>query len=505
MSIPVKQQSFPNLNWLRALNDIITQQPLLYLLADGGNDHDEAQVLSHVIDKYNLSAVTVGAIFKPTHTLNFLQEGLHADVAVAAAQANAPIVAHMGSHLLHFSPLLLHRNTITAVEGSPTWHALQLQAFDWTMVQVIVPVYRSITEWGDDLHTYFHGATCCMQAPTTVLPIEALLIHIASFFGGDTYQLGCLEDNVIINSLGWFGLVPGTGAWTVGESFSHGIVKNTLTELMHYVFADTTVWKKIGNVYVIDLVPTSTEPDLEHMRRLKTYGYACMLHVVIHKSLPISLSTLFAYAILQANGDIETLKDTRFLRAAAPAKFDLLQTWPTKPALTLQYFDKTPEMLAALSPEMLKGYTTDFHRWILYGSSTPFPLSNNIRAFETGFNAQLTEASPMTLAKSFGSSLKSIILKLAAARIESVADVIERLTWRSSYIPCFSNLEECYKLAMIRYLSGKGVVCHSLLQDLTAEELSIAPDDPTACVLMFLMTVTGTQQLPQEDAMIQVH
>lgn len=77
------------------------------------------------------------------------------------------------------------------------------------------------------------------------------------------------------------------------------------------------------------------------------------MHMLLEHSLPVPMSALFAYAILQWNGDMAVLKDISFLCAAAPGEVQLMSQWPTDAedfmrrkdepllkGLTLEYFDK---------------------------------------------------------------------------------------------------------------------------------------------------------------------
>jgi hypothetical protein len=70
----------------------------------------------------------------------------------------------------------------------------------------------------------------------------------------------------------------------------------------------------------------------------------------------------------------------------------------------------------------------------------------------------------------------------------------------------FADTEEKYKVAMLRYLRGKGIVHHRLLPEeaLTDTEKSIDADDPCARALMFLLTVTGSLRLPKDNGFIDV-
>lgn len=200
-----------------------------------------------------------------------------------------------------------------------------------------------------------------------------------------------------------------------------------MTELINHIYADSEVWKQIGNAYVVDPLPPGIQSNPERLLRLRAYGYACMLHVVLLRSLPVPMSTVFAYAILQPDGDAEALKAMRFLRASAPNEVETVQYWPTKPAdflvrkdderlkaLTIEYFNKLvcvyfkslpaisdswqPEMLALLPADTLRGYAANFYHQVLFGCATPFSDSPDIQAFAAGFNGRIGEFSSMTLA-----------------------------------------------------------------------------------------------------------
>lgn len=115
-------------------------------------------------------------------------------------------------------------------------------------------------------------------------------------------------------------------------------------------------------------------------------------------------------------------------------------------------------------------------------------------------------ARPNIFQQSFGGSLKSLVLKMASGRLQSPEDLIARLRWKSAGVQSLIHVEARYQHALIRYLKGKGIVRHPVfdMDSLTEEERGIAPDDSRARALMFLMTVTGTQQLPPDDGQIDV-
>lgn len=95
---------------------------------------------------------------------------------------------------------------------------------------------------------------------------------------------------------------------------------------------------------------------------------------------------------------------------------------------------------------------------------------------------------------------------MASGRLKSPDDLIARFRWKSTGVSSLEHVEARYKHALIRYLRGKGIVRHPVfdMTSLTPEESAIAPDDPCARGLMFLMTVTGTLQLPPDDGQIEV-
>ncbi|KAJ7433202.1 hypothetical protein B0H11DRAFT_2376815 [Mycena galericulata] len=388
--------------------------------------------------------------------------------------------------------------------------------------EIRCPTFRSVAGWAQSLEAVLSATASRVHGPTTTLLVEGLLAHITSFFGGEPYRAQNAEDTVSIQPADRYGLLARTATYTIGDSVGQGMRQNAMTELMNLVFSDARVWRKIGNGHVIDMVPTCIDPDADRLRRIKAYGYACMLHVVLEHSLPIPLSTLFAFAVLQPDGDVVVLEDPTLLRATSPAEFLVLQQWPQKlgdfqdrkddenlKALTTEYFNKMPEILGTLiSPDSFKGYTTILYRLVLFGSTIPFAKSPDIMAFAEGFNSNLNASYRFTLGQSLGGSARSLLLLMSAARVKTAQEVIDRLNWISVDLdaPALRPVEEKYKTALIRYLRGKGIVQHHLLHasSLTDEERSIEPDDPCARAVMFLMTITGTQQLPKDDGTIDM-
>ncbi|KAJ7096988.1 hypothetical protein C8R43DRAFT_1141600 [Mycena crocata] len=380
--------------------------------------------------------------------------------------------------------------------------------------------FTDLDDWATALTLCLGPGLSRVRAPSVELAVNGLLTHIKGFLGGETSQPGSDATSVTITPPGAFGLLAVNQSWTVSGSVGNGIVKTIMTELVNLVFSDKAIWKAIGKAKVLDALPAGVMSDSERLCRLRAYGYACMLHVVLCHSLPVHMSTVFAYALLQANGDVSVLQDMDFLRKVAPEEVLLINQWLTTPAdfmakkddpettaLTLNYFNKMPEMFALLPPKTLDGFTQNFRHQVLFGSPDLFSQCGDVMAFADGFNGCLAASAATTLGDSFGDSLKTLIVELSAARVTSPEDVIRRIRWSSSGLARLLSVEERYKQAMLRYLRGKGIVRHQLLslESLTEEERLIEPEDPCARVLMFLMMITGMKQLPTDEESIDLN
>ncbi|KAJ7114568.1 hypothetical protein C8R43DRAFT_961339 [Mycena crocata] len=448
---------------------------------------------------------------------------LFADAAqsqVAPALAASSSAAARGeSSRRPLPPLPLVRRRSTEASPPPPPHRRRLNpvAIDLTRSpspEVSQPTFRTVTSWSNCVDSHLSRETCYVSASTTEVAVTALLAHFKSFFGGPPYVSSSPSEAFTIRPATRFGLLAKDTMWSIGEASGPGPGKNTMTELMNLVFSDRTVWKKIGNVHVIDTLIGIT-PDADRERQLKAYGFACMIYMIQEECIPAPMSTLFTYSILEPDGDNKVLTDRDFLRAVAPTEFELLAKWPsdradclakinnveeapTLRALTLEYFNKSPEMLAALSPEMFMAVTHSFYRQVLFSSPIPFASSADIQAFRVGFDSPLSSSLPLTLGQSFGASRKTLIPHMSSARIESPQQVLDRIQWLPTNDDAYAATEESYKTAFTRYLMGKGIVQHPLLpaDALTEEETSVAADDPCARARMFLMTVTGSPQLP---------
>jgi hypothetical protein len=80
------------------------------------------------------------------------------------------------------------------------------------------------------------------------------------------------------------------------------------------------------------------------------------------------------------------------------------------------------------------------------------------------------------------------------------------LLWTSSGSLELEAIELLYIAAFTRYLKGCSRVCHPLLppEELTENEKDIAPDDPLARSILFLMHIGGMPLLPVGDEEIEV-
>jgi len=97
-------------------------------------------------------------------------------------------------------------------------------------------------------------------------------------------------------------------------------------------------------------------------------------------------------------------------------------------------------------------------------------------------------------------------MAMAADRVKSPQDLIDRLHWISSGNTDLLTSEAIYRKAFIRYLKGSGIPRHPTVAklELTDAEKSIDQDDPLVRSLMFLMYATGTLLLPASGDVIDV-
>ncbi|KAJ6607750.1 hypothetical protein B0H10DRAFT_1956003 [Mycena sp. CBHHK59/15] len=145
-----------------------------------------------------------------------------------------------------------------------------------------------------------------------------------------------------------------------------------MAELMSTVFADRTVWKDHDGDLVLNLAPPGIIPSFEHLRRLKAYGYACRLYVILQEALPPSLSLILAYALLAPARDSDVIHDFPLVELYAPKRVEVLNRWLSQAdfrakkndvkvqGLTIQYFNLMPEDIASFSDDMFFSYSLNF-------------------------------------------------------------------------------------------------------------------------------------------------
>ncbi|KAJ7834546.1 hypothetical protein B0H14DRAFT_3461978 [Mycena olivaceomarginata] len=203
----------------------------------------------------------------------------------------------------------------------------------------------------------------------------------------------------------------------------------------------------------------------------------------------------------------------------APHQVEMLEQWPAKRTdflakankdsfmdLVNSHFGLLPRDITRVSDDMFASYTDNYACHILFGCQVAFANSPEICAFANGFNGPVSPNSAETLGMSFGALLKSLVIKMAAGRIQSPRDVLERLDWQSTGDPELQAIEALYCTAFHCYLSGHGIVRHPLLprESLTEAEREIPDDYPLARALMFLMYMTGSQLLPLSSQTIDM-
>ncbi|KAJ7869568.1 hypothetical protein B0H14DRAFT_3579194 [Mycena olivaceomarginata] len=341
-----------------------------------------------------------------------------------------------------------------------------------------------------------HTTLCLMQGPSIESLVKTLRGHIYSFFGEDPYLPADSRDALIITTpKGPTGLCSRHVNWCSGESTGEGVGKTVMDELINLIFQDETIWKKIGEEHVPEIFPSSLPLDSDRRCRLQSYGYICMLYMLYCRMLPQPLSALFACAVLLPEGDVQLLGDHTFLRLVAPMQMSALHHWPAKAEdfskakagdvlhfLTGMYFDKEPSFFSNLGKDALKVYSDLVFRKVLFGLETQFKDTREIKIFSKALNRQLHVDSSVTFA-------------------QTVQELLDCILWVSTNTPSLLEFETRYKTAFYRYIQLPGIVKHPLLpvERLTDAERDIPDDHKLARALMFLITATGTVQLPPRD------
>ncbi|KAJ7754753.1 hypothetical protein B0H14DRAFT_2635380 [Mycena olivaceomarginata] len=358
--------------------------------------------------------------------------------------------------------------------------------------------FRNLTSWVLAMQLLLSRTASSVTAPSVEAAVHALLIHFESFFGGDPYTPCYESDAVVIEPSSQLGLFARRSSWKSGDALGPGVRRGILNGLMDTVFANSEVWKKIGDTHVVNVSPAGIMPDEQRLRLLTTYGFACRLYVAIESVLPPPLSLLLAFAVLSPGLEQDVIHNPAVIRMFAPHQVEMLEQWPAKRADFLakanedSFMDLVNSHFGLL---VMRPVHYNYARQILFGCQVAFANSPEIGAFANGFNGP-----------SFGASLKSLLIKMAAGRIQSPQDVLEHLDWQSTGDPELQAIEALYRTAFHRYLSGHGIVRHPLLprESLTEAEREIPDDYPLARALMFLMYTTGSQLLPLSSQTIDV-
>ncbi|KAJ7739630.1 hypothetical protein B0H14DRAFT_3515761 [Mycena olivaceomarginata] len=408
---------------------------------------------------------------------------------------------------------------LRSVSPSPVRPSTSRQLMRTPSPEVTRRSFRNLTSWVLAMQLLLSRTASSVTAPSVEAAVHALLIHFESFFGGDPY-IPCYEsDAVVIEPSSQLGLFARRSSWKSGDALGPGVRRGILNGLMDAVFANSEVWKKIGDTHVVNVSPAGIVPDERRLRLLTTYGFACRLYVAIESVLPPPLSLLLAFAVLSPGLEQDVIHNPAVIRMFAPHQVEMLEQWPAKRAdflakanedsfmdLVNSHFGLLPRDITRVSDDMFTSYTDNYARQILFGCQVAFANSPEIGAFANGFNGPVSPDSAETLGMSFGASLKSLLIKMAAGRIQSPQDVLERLDWQSTGDPELQAIEALYRTAFHRYLSGHGIVRHPLLprESLTEAEREIPDDYPLARALMFLMYTTGSQLLPLSSQTIDM-
>ncbi|KAJ7129830.1 hypothetical protein C8R43DRAFT_957312 [Mycena crocata] len=324
---------------------------------------------------------------------------------------------------------------------------------------------------------------------------QTLLGHILELYGGEPWLPADPRDAASIISTpptpAGQVLLKNDASWVVGgESSGEGVGRTVMDALMTLVFSDQSVWKDVGEEKVIQTEAYGVPISDEQLCKIHAYGYACMLYMLHLRALPEQLSVFFAASILLLPQS-DLILDVDYLRLAAPAQMDMLASWPTSVAgfastnsklayLTGTYFDRQPSSVLNLGPVAFESYGHNLRRRVMYGTEADFDSCAEFQAFAKTFNYVLQTEPEVTVAQSFGTSLKPILIKMSANRLQKVDDLLCRIRWLPSKEPDLVELEKKYIAAFNRYISGRGIVRHRLLpmEKLTLAEREANPTNP---------------------------
>ncbi|KAJ7687445.1 hypothetical protein B0H17DRAFT_1203677 [Mycena rosella] len=270
--------------------------------------------------------------------------------------------------------------------------------------------------------------------------------------------------------------------------------------LMNVIFADEDIWKRVGDNFIISQLLNGIPMEADRQIRLKTYGYAIMLYMIPFYSLKA--------------GNTALLQNGMYMHLTAPSLTEILEAWPETVSelakvtdnaninyLTGTYLDKQPNALLNMTQESYNAFGRLVQRRMMFGGSTKFDHSPDMQMFKSTFNHQLKDGYPLTLGQSFSTSLLPMMAKMSVGHLQKVEDLVAHLHW----VPCSDrslvDLEEKYKAAFIHYILAPGIVHHLLLpvSRLMQAEHKITASKPLARALMFLITTTGTLQLPRSE------
>ncbi|KAJ7654845.1 hypothetical protein B0H17DRAFT_1146640 [Mycena rosella] len=249
---------------------------------------------------------------------------------------------------------------------------------------------------------------------------------------------------------GPFGLMSPTLSWMIGDggsdtssgiSLGRGIGCSVMEGLMNVIFADEDIWKRVGDDFII------FNSQMEFLWSLTE----------ILEAWPETVSKL---AKVTDNANVDYL--------------------------TGIYLDKQPNALLNMTQESYNAFGSLVQR-------------------HANVQVHLQPSAQRWISIDPGTELRYIFAahdgQDVCGRLQKVEDLVARLHW----VPCSDqslvDLEEKYKAAFIRYISAPGIVRHPLLPvaRLTQAEREITASNPLARALMFLITTTGTLQLPRSE------
>ncbi|KAJ7323565.1 hypothetical protein DFH08DRAFT_941465, partial [Mycena albidolilacea] len=288
---------------------------------------------------------------------------------------------------------------LRSVSPSPVRPSTSRQLMCTPSPEVTRRSFRNLTSWVLAMQLLLSRTASSVTAPSVEAAVHALLIHFESFFGGDPYTPRYESDAVVIEPSSQLGLFARRSSWKSGDALGPGVRRGILNGLMDAVFANSEVWKKIGDTHVVNVSPAGIVPDERRLRLLTTYGFACRLYVAIESVLPPPLSLLLAFAVLSPGREQDVIHNPAVIRMFAPHQVEMLEQWPAKRTdflakanedsfmdLVNSHFGLLPRDITRVSDDMFTSYTDNYARQILFGCQVAFANSPEICAFVNGFN-----------------------------------------------------------------------------------------------------------------------